>query len=93
MAHEAATQSFDNAAPALNLDWGTGYDGKQIQRWGEALGQSVVDHRDRELAAMSKGDLPPSKANEHQLLVIGMDGGRVQTREKSEETGSRRRNC
>ena len=93
MAREAATQSFDNAARALNLDWGTGYDGKQIQRWGEALGQSVVDHRDRELAAMSKGDLPPSKANEHQLLVIGMDGGRVQTREKSEETGSRRRNC
>ena len=86
---EAATQSFDNAARALNLDWGTRYDGKQIQRWGEALGQTLVDHRDKELAAMAKGDLPPAKANEHELLVIGMDGGRVQTREKSEETGSR----
>lgn len=89
MAREAATQSFDNAARALNIDWGTGYDGKQIQRWGEALGQSLVERRDKELAAMSKGDLPAAKANEHQLLVIGMDGGRVQTRQKSEETGSR----
>jgi hypothetical protein len=86
---EAATQSFDNAARALNIDWGTHYDGKQIQRWGEALGQTLVDHRDKELAAMVKGELPPAKANEHELLVIGMDGGRVQTREKSEETGSR----
>ena len=89
MGREAATQSFDNAARALNLDWGTRYDGKQIQRWSEALGQSLVDRRGKELTAMAKGDLPQSKANEHQLLVIGMDGGRVQTREKSEETGSR----
>jgi len=86
---EAATESFDNAARALNIDWGTNYDGKQIQRWGEALGQTLVELRDHELAAMAKGDLPPAKANEHELLVVGMDGGRVQTREKSEETGSR----
>ena len=33
--------------------------------------------------------VPESKENEHDLLVVGMDGGRVQTREKSEETGSR----
>ncbi len=89
VAREAATQSFDNAARAFNIDWGSGYDGKQIQRWGEALGQTLVERRGKELAAMSKGDLPRAKANEHQLLVIGMDGGRVQTRQKSEETGSR----
>lgn len=89
VAREAATQSFDNAARALNIDWGTGYDGKQIQRWGEALGQSLVERREKELAAMSKGDLPAAKANEHDLLVIGMDGGRVQTREKCQDTGSR----
>lgn len=89
MAREAATQSFDNAARALNIDWASGYDGKQIQRWGEALGQTLVEHRAHELAAMDRGDLPAAKPNEHQLLVIGMDGGRVQTREKSEETGSR----
>jgi hypothetical protein len=89
VAREAATQSFDNAARALNLDWGTGYDGKQIQRWGEAMGRTLVQQRDKELAAMARGELPPAKANEHELLVIGMDGGRVQTRQKSEETGSR----
>ena len=89
VAREAATQSFDNAARALNIDWGSGYDGKQIQRWGEALGRTLVGRRDRELAAMAKGELPPAAANGHQLLVIGMDGGRVQTREKSGETGSR----
>lgn len=89
IAREAANQSFDNAARALNIDWASGYDGKQIQRWAEALGQTLVDLRDRELAAMKKGELPQCKANEHELLVMGVDGGRVQTREKSEETGSR----
>lgn len=89
IAREAATQSFDNAARALNIDWGMEWDGKQIQRWAEALGQTLVDIRDKELKAFKKGILPACKANEHELLVIGMDGGRVQTREKSQETGSR----
>jgi hypothetical protein len=89
IAREAATQSFDNAARALNMDWGTCYDGKQIQRWGEALGQTLIEERQRELDAYQQGKLPACKANEHELLVIGMDGGRVQTREKNPETGSR----
>ena len=89
VAREAATQSFDNAARALNIDWGTHYDGKQIQRWGEARGRALIDRRDRELRDFRKGDLPAAKANEHELLVIGMDGGRVQTREKNPETASR----
>ena len=89
VAREAATQSFDNAARALNLDWGTGYDGKQVQRWGEALGRALVELRETELEALKRGDRPSPKANEHELLVIGMDGGRVQTREKDEESGSR----
>jgi hypothetical protein len=89
IAREAATQSFDNAARALNIDWGMQWDGKQIQRWAEALGQTLVNIRQQELKAFKKGVLPASKANEHELLVIGVDGGRVQTREKSQETGSR----
>jgi len=89
VAREAATQSFDNGARALNIDWGTHLDGKQIQRWGEALGRTLVEDRGAELESFKHGHLPPSKDNEHELLVIGMDGGRVQTREKSEETGSR----
>jgi len=89
VAREAATQSFDNAARALNLDWGTSFDGKQIQRWGEALGLTLVQRRQKELGLFKKGIYPASKSNEHELLVIGMDGGRVQTKEKSLETGSR----
>jgi len=86
---EAATQSFDNGARALNIDWGTHLDGKQIQRWGEALGRTLVDDRKEQLESFRRGQRPSCKENEHELLVIGMDGGRVQTREKNEETGSR----
>jgi hypothetical protein len=86
---EAATQSFDNGARAINIDWGTSYDGKQIERWGEARGQVLVQRREKELQLLNKGKLPACKQNEHELLVIGMDGGRVQTREKNAETGSR----
>jgi len=90
LAREAACHSFDNAARALNIDWGTTLDGKQIQRWGEALGRTLVAARQKELERFEKGShLPPSKENQHQLLVIGMDGGRVQSREKDEKTGSR----
>jgi hypothetical protein len=89
IAREAATQSFDNAARALNIDWGTSFDGKQIQRWGEALGRTLLERRKKELEAFANGRGAACKDNEHELLVIGMDGGRVQTREKDEETGSR----
>jgi hypothetical protein len=90
IAREAACQSFDNAARALNIDWGTTLDGKQIQRWGEALGCTLVAARQKELDRFEQDNhLPPSKENQHQLLVIGMDGGRVQSREKDEKTGSR----
>jgi hypothetical protein len=76
VAREAATQSFDNAVRALNIDWGTNLDGKQIQRWGEARGQALVDRHDKELAGFKKGDRPVAKPNEHELLVIGIhDGG------------------
>ncbi len=89
IAREAADKTFDPAARALNIDWGTNYDGKQIQRWSEAIGRTLVQKRQRELELLKKNKLPACKKNEHELLVIGMDGGRVQTREKSAETGSR----
>ncbi len=89
IAREAATQSFDNAAKALNEDWGTHLHGKQIQRIGEALGAALVIKRNAEVQAYERGERPVGPANDPQLLVIGMDGGRVQSREKSSETGSR----
>ena len=82
-------QAFDPAALALNEDWGTHLDGKQVQRWAEALGRRLTLTRDAEVRAFEAGVRPPASANEPLLLVIGMDGGRVQTREKQGENGSR----
>jgi len=89
VAREGALHSFDQAALALNEDWGTHLDGKQIQRWSEAMGQGAVVRRDAEVCAYEQGHRPASPANAPGLLVIGMDGGRVQTREKQGENGSR----
>ncbi len=89
VAREAALHPFDKAAAAINDDWGVGLDGKQIQRWSEALGESLVLNRQSEVESYERGQRPESPANPPELLVIGMDGGRVQTREVNPETGSR----
>lgn len=89
LAREGALHSFDQAALALNEDWGTHLDGKQIQRWSEAIGRVIVREREQEVAAYERGCRPTSPANAPVLLVIGMDGGRVQTREKQGGNGSR----
>jgi len=89
VAREAATQSFDQAALALNEDWGTHLDGKQLQRWSEAMGRVVTAAREAEIRAFEQGHRPEAVLNPPALLVIGMDGGRVQTREKQGENGSR----
>ncbi len=90
MGRESASQSFDNAARALRLDWDLeSLDGKQVQRWGEALGRAMVRGRDREVQRYRQGSRPPSAANEPQLLVIGLDGGRYQGREVNPDTQSR----
>jgi hypothetical protein len=90
LAREAAVQGFENAARALGIDWCMeGLDKKQVERWSEALGGSIVRQRDAEVVAYREGRRPCCPANEPQLLVIGMDGGRYQGREKDPETQSR----
>ena len=82
VAREGSLHSFDQAALALNEDWGTHLDGKQIQRWAEAIGRTVVSARDGEVRAFEQGSRPATPENAPVVLVIGMDGGRVQTRER-----------
>ena len=82
--------SFEQGAQAINEDWGTRLDAKQIQRWSEAIGRAVAAERDAEVRAFEGGHRPASPLNAPSLLVIGVDGGRVQTREKQEENGSRK---
>ncbi len=48
VAREGSLHSFDQAALALNEDWGTHPDGKQIQRWAKAIGRTVTLARDAE---------------------------------------------
>lgn len=89
VSREAAQKSFDESARSLNCDWGTELDGKQIQRWAEALGTPAVQARDAQARAYKRGVAPAGPANAPALLVVGVDGGRVQFREKNSETGSR----
>jgi hypothetical protein len=89
VAREAARLSFDEAARSLSIDWKRELDGKQIQRWADAIGRQVLQRQDKQLAAMAQGQLPACRKNQTELLVIGMDGGRVQTLEKDPVTGSR----
>jgi hypothetical protein len=89
VSREAALQPFDRAAAALNEDWGTTLDGTQVQRWAEAVGTRLARERDTELREAWCGRPPAAPPNAPALLVIGLDGGRVQMREKDPETGSR----
>lgn len=91
LAREAATQGFEPATRALNADWAldASLHPEQIRRWAEALGKSVVALRDAEVRDYGRGQRPASPPNAVPLLVIGMDGGRYQGREKDPDTGSR----
>ena len=89
MAREAATQTFDKAAQALNEDWGSEFDGKQIERWAIKFGTRLAAERDRDVAASECGRRPTPPANAPALLLIGLDGARVQMREADPQTGNR----
>jgi len=88
---EVATQGFEQAARALNEDWGpqTPLHHETVRNWGEHLGEAVVTKRDAELRDYERGQRPEPPPNAVPLLVIGMDGGRYQSRDKDPETGSR----
>lgn len=89
MNREAAQKSFDETAKSLGIDWKVDWDGKQIQRWVEALADTLVRDRDAEILAYQQGCRPASGPDEPALLVIGVDGGRYQGQEKDPETQSR----
>ena len=89
LSRELTLQSDDLAARALNSDWGRQLDGKQVKRWGDAMGRVLACRRDKEVLDWESGHHPSAPANDPALLVIEVDGGRVQMTEKNEETGSR----
>ena len=89
VSREAAQLPFDAAAGNVNADWGTVYDGKQIQRWGEHYGDQVARDQEQERRAYLQGKHPAGPPNAAEVLALGMDGGRVQEREKDPASQSR----
>ena len=89
VARECAVQTFDPAAKAINEDYGTHWDGKQLQRWAAKLGGQVTARQDRDLRAAAQGHPPARPLNAPELLVVAVDGGRVQTTQKNPATDSR----
>ena len=93
LSREAAVQAFAPAARALTDDWGMGPEhpmhASRVQRWSEAVGAGLVAARDAEVEAYGRGRRPEPPPNAVPLLVVGVDGGRWQGREKDEGTGSR----
>ncbi len=58
---------------------------KQVQTISEKVGQALVPEREQKRQAFMSGQKPPSPPNPPALLVIGADGGRVQTRHEDPE--------
>jgi hypothetical protein len=93
-AREAAQKSEAQVAETLMRNWhipgwDLRLDRKHIQRWVNPVGGRVVGERDRELRLYECGTIPAGPANPPELLVIEIDGGRVQMREADPKTGSR----
>ncbi|HEY4078885.1 MAG TPA: hypothetical protein VGM26_18295, partial [Rhizomicrobium sp.] len=93
VAREAAGHAFGESARSISIDWHLpaeeALDGKQIQRWSERLGQSLVDQRQAEVETLAQGIKPEGPLNVPALMVLGIDGGRVQMKEQDQETKSR----
>ena len=89
VAREAADRVFDDAARSLNLDWQTELDGKQVQRWSQRMGDRLIAALAQEIRLEQGGVHPEGPLNAPALLVVGLDGGRVHTRDKDPQTQSR----
>ena len=89
LAREAAQHGFGPAARSLSIDWHGDLASAQIQRWSEALGDALVSQRQEQIKSLRRGIGPACPPNAALLVVVGMDGGRVQMREKNAESKSR----
>lgn len=92
VAREAAQRAFEESARALTIDWhlrDQPLHGKQLQRWGERLGNALVNQRTREVEALERGIKPQGPLNAPALMVLGIDAGRVQMNEADPLTGKR----
>jgi len=89
MARETATQTDASAARAINEDWGSDFDSRQVNRWSRAMGQLPLAEQKRQVREFESGLHPSSPPNAPELLVLELDGGRFQGKEKDPQTGGR----
>lgn len=92
VAREGALEAFESSARSLTIDWhltDPPLDGTEIKRWRARLGQRLVEPRGQEVAALERGFKPEGPLNPPRLMVLGLDGGRVQMKDKDQETKSR----
>jgi hypothetical protein len=92
VAREGALEAFESSARALTIDWhltDRPLDATEIKRWSERLGQHLVAQRHHEVAALERGLKPEGPVNPPVLMVLGLDGGRVQMKDQDPQTKSR----
>jgi hypothetical protein len=85
---EGGSQTYPQAAAAWNEDRGTHYQATQVQRIVEAIGQTLLAQQAAQVQAYEQGQRPRGPSSDPSLLVIQMDGGRVQSRQKNPQTQS-----
>lgn len=77
-------RSFEAAAEILKEHDGLDLSAKQSRVIAEAQGERLAEERKREVEAFRRGELDFPAAPVAELLVVTADGGRVQTRQRSE---------
>jgi hypothetical protein len=91
VAREGASEFFAQSARAVTIDWHLAepLDPTELQRWSERLGQRLVESRAQEVESLKGGIKPEGPLNPPPLMVLGLDGGRVQMKDKDPDTKSR----
>jgi hypothetical protein len=85
-------EAFESSARSLTIDWHVTdrpLDATEIKRWSERLGQRLVEQRRQEMEAVERGLKPEGPLNPALLMVLGLDGGRVQMRDPDAQTKSK----
>ena len=58
LTREAIVQAFAKAAQALNEDWGSAYDGRQVQRWAQKAGEELLAQQAARSKPMNRVGIP-----------------------------------
>ncbi len=83
----AEVKSYSKAAKLLDVLGDTSISGRHMNRLAEEIGLQIAAQRDRAVEDFVHHRRQPPTAPAPQVAVIGLDGGRVLTRESGQGTG------